>query len=200
MKLQTWRKTEMAPSLVGLLTKGSKCKVAIVTAVTKKLHSGMKTFNKRCIICQGGQKPKWDVKDKVEVNWKWEEGRAFQVDRIAWAKALQKRKLSDYMDWKRSSLAQRDRMRGRVVQNSAGEMGNGQTTKGLGVEFPAIGWHTYISKGSLWLCVGWGRGLGWWINGRLKWIMQKDGDNLDEDEGKKVGKTERHLKGKSYKI
>lgn len=30
--------------------------------------------------------------------------------------------------------------------------------------------------------------------------MQKDGDNLDEDEGKKVGKTERYLKGKSYKI
>ena len=37
----------MAPSLVGLLTKGSKCKAAIVTAATKKLHSGMKIFNKK---------------------------------------------------------------------------------------------------------------------------------------------------------
>ena len=43
----------MAPSLVGLLTKGSKCKVAIVTAATKKLHSGMKTFNKKMYYLSG---------------------------------------------------------------------------------------------------------------------------------------------------
>lgn len=43
----------MAPSLVGLLTKGSKCKAAIVTAATKKLHSGMKTFNKKMHYLSG---------------------------------------------------------------------------------------------------------------------------------------------------
>lgn len=43
----------MAPSLVGLLTKGSKCKAAIVTAATKKLHSGMKIFNKKMYYLSG---------------------------------------------------------------------------------------------------------------------------------------------------
>ena len=60
-------------------------------------------------------------------------------------------------------------MRGRVVQNSAGEMGNGQTTKGLVVSRLISNRMTYIyfERISLAVCRLRGR-VRWWINGRLK--------------------------------
>lgn len=53
--------------------------------------------------------------------------------RAACAKALQKKrsKPGEYRERKRPNLAQRDRMRGRVLQTEAGEVECGQSPKAL---------------------------------------------------------------------